>query len=559
VHSHSGPSWGRAGTSIARAAILLLFLACAREEKRPAPVEPPPRQGGELRVLSEVAQDLDPVRSDEVYEAVVVRQIYEGLLTLDAGLQLRPALATSWTISPDGRTYSFSLRPGVRFHDGSILDAASVASSLERCIAAHREEPSFASMCLCSIKGAEGRAAGRSSPVEGLRALNERTLEIELSEPLSLFLKVLAMEQTAVTGPGGIGRGGKASLEEQPIGTGPFRFVRRRDDGGIVLGRFDDYWGERANLDSLVFLPSRSVAAGDEAEASPPIEIGALVRGDADYVELPSGTSALARSLGFVVHRTPELSVSFMGLRCDRPPLDDPAVRRAALLAIHREKLVAVDPEGMVPVNGFLPPGMPGRTPGNTMPDPDTEAARALLRDAGYPDGRGLPPLKVAVSEGSSPRLYEPILADLEAGGFTVKTLALSWRQLDSLASAGAVHAFMMSWVADLPDPDAFLYPLFHSTGQSNLFAYRSERVDSLLEEGRRLPLGPARNQVYARLSEILAADAPMIPLYHNSLAHAWRSAVRGIDVGPGGVSLICFREVHLDDGGSDAAHAGTR
>jgi oligopeptide transport system substrate-binding protein len=538
------------------AAVLACFgTACTRRGDRTVPGPQTPQPGGRLVVLSEPAQSLDPALADEVYESVVDRQIYEGLVALDAGLRLQPALASSWMISPDGLNYTFQIRPNVRFHDGSLLDAGTVAHSLERCLSLREIEGTLAESSLERIRGAAAFREGRAEHVEGIVVKDDRTLEINLDAPLSIFLKVLAMEQTSIVARKLSDSRGDNLFESNPVGTGPFRFAHRQATGGVCLSRFDEYWGVKALLDSLTFVPAPVGAQdGQRDGAGTPYEIQALSDRTIQFAELPSGTSAQARAAGLPVYRSPELSVSFMGLRCDLPPFDIPEVRRAALLAIRRDALIAVDPEGMVPAAGVLPPGLPGRDPGNRMPKPDPGEAARLLARSGHPGGAGLAPVSLAVSRTSNPRLYEPIVSDLRTIGLAVTVQRLDWHALDSLALRGSLQAFMMSWVADLPDPDAFLYPIFHSRGQSNLFGYRSARADSLLEAGRTLPAGPERNRIYADLQETVLQDAPLIPLYHNSLAYSWSPAVNGVDIGPCGFALVAFRSVWLHDGGRNLA-----
>ncbi len=552
----------RSGAPAALAAAFLAcaFLACGKGGERTAPGAGLPCSGGRLVVLSEPPQSLDPLLSDEVYEAVVDHQIYEGLVALDAGLRLQPALATSWTISPDGLLYTFKIRPDVQFHDGSILDAATVAASLERCLSRGGMEGTLAATSLARIHGADAFLAKRAAHVHGIRVRDDRTLEIELDAPLSILLKVLAMEQTAIVSRAVSSSSDPFFAEANPIGSGPFRLVHRERSGEVCLARFDGYWGSRAFVDSLIFY---SAPAGSEAGQGrgegPPFELQALKDGRIQFAGLPSGTSAEARAAGFPVYRSPELSVSFIGLRCDLAPFDIPEVRRAALLSIRREALTAVDPEGMVPAAGLLPPGMPGRDPVNRMPKPDPLEAGRQLDQAGHPGARGLAPVALAVSRTTNPLLYEPIAADLRAIGLDVRIEHYDWRALDSLATMGGLQMFVMSWVADLPDPDAFLYPLFHSTGQSNLFGYRSARADSLLDRGRGMSPGSERNQVYVDLQEQILHDVPMIPLYHNSLAYAWNPAVKGVEIGPCGFALLSFRAVWLDPAADASAQVALR
>ncbi len=540
---------GRRGLLLICAATGILLAGCDRDGQDPPGGKSVPRSGGVLRILSEPPQCLDPIASDEVYEAVVLRQIYEGLVTLDAGLRVQPALASSWTISPDGLLYTFRLRPGVHFHDGADLTAYEVAASIERCVSPHRDTDCLAGSYLMQIRGAEAYRAGRSPHLEGIHIADERSLEIELIEPQSIFLKVLAMEQTAAIARGLLDHADERFIAATPTGTGPFRFVRREPDGSVVLARFDGYWGPKAFLDSLIFRPVPDEGeAAEEASAGRPNELTALMRGVVQFAELPTGASPSARAAGLSVYRSPELSVSFLGLRCDLPPFNDPEVRAAVFLAIHRDSLTAIDPEGKVPVSGLLPPGMPGRDPADHMPEADPDAARGLLAKAGHPGGRGLPPVTINVSTGSSSaRLARPIVADLKAVGIDARLRRMNWNDLDRSAVEGKLQAFLMSWVADLPDPDAFLFPLFHADGQSNLFAYRCAATDSLLDRGRTLAPGPERNRVYALLQDRILEDAPMIPLYHSSLAYAWKPEVKGIEIGPCGFALVPFSRVYLE------------
>jgi oligopeptide transport system substrate-binding protein len=511
-----------------------------RETKTAEPAEP--IRGGTLRVLSEPAINLDPSSIDEVYESVILRQIYQGLLSFDSGLRMLPCLATSWTISPDGTLYTFNLRHGVRFHDNSLVTAMDVAFTLERCLAPDLGDgQSLAATYLMPIRGAEAYNKGRATSVEGIRVIDDLKLEIELVRPCPLLLKVLAMDQTGVISRAAYIEGGQNQIQNHPVGTGPFRFVRRRPDRGIVLARSETYWGRPAEIDSLVFQ--------SKSESTEAYEAHALLRGEVHLTTLSTGTAAKARELGLPIYRAPELSVSFLGLRLDLAPFDIPEVRRAVLLAIRRDPIRNVDPEGIVPVFGLLPPGLPGREPVDRLPRPDPAEARRLLAESGHPDGRGLPPITLGTSRGSAAvqKIAEGIQNDLQAIGLTVHVQRFSWRQLDSLTVSGKLQAFMMSWVADLPDPDAFLYPIFHSSGESNLFGYASPEVDSLLALGRMMTPGPERNNVYARLQDVIIRDAPMIPLYHSSSAYAWRAEVHGVEIGPSGFSMINFDRIYLD------------
>jgi ABC-type transport system substrate-binding protein len=529
---------GRRSALVALAALLLLS-GCGGKSKPSRSAQGPPSSGGVLRILSEPASTLDPRAIDEVYESIVLRQIYQGLVTLDPALRLGPCLATSWTISPDGLRYTFTLRSGIRFHDGSPLTAKDAVFSLQRCLDPDLEGSCLAGNYLLYIAGAEDYRQGRASSIRGLRATDDQTLEIELIRPLSIFLKVLAMDQTVIVSSDFFANVGAGRAEHEPNGTGPFRFVR--DDGreGDRLARNDAYWGTPALLDSLVFVPSSNAQSGEPRE---------IIEGRVDFATLSAGTAKEARALGLSVYRSPELSIAFLALRMDRPPFDIPAVRRAVLLAIDRDALLANDPEGTVPVLGLLPPGLPGREPIDRMPRPDPAEARRLLAGAGHPDGKGLTPVTIGFTRGgaTSRKVAEQIRLDLERVGLQIQIQIYPWNQLDSLAVAGELQAFVMSWVADLPDPDAFLFPLFHSEGESNLFGYRSAEVDAFLDRARMLQPGPERGRTFLALQEQILRDVPMVPLYHPSSAYAWRPELQGVEIGPTGLALVPFELVHF-------------
>ena len=521
-------------------ACLLLLAGCGRDGSKGNQAVTRPRRGGVLRVLSEPPHRLDPVAINEVYESVVLRQIYQGLISLDPGLRLTPCLATSWTVSPDGLLYTFRLRGGVRFHDGSRFSASDVVFSLHRALSPNRAGGCMAESYLMHIRGAGDYRNGRKPAIDGIRAPDDQTLTIELEHPLSIFLKVLAMDQTAVL-PRSVFEGkGSDAVESHPIGTGPFRFERREPEGGVVVARFPEYWGSPSLLDTLIFrsLPREGVI--NEAQV--------LAAGKVDFASLSAGVSGTARELGLQVYRSPELSFAFLGMRLDRPPMNIPQVRRAILLAIEREGLQAADPEGVTPVLGLLPPGLPNREPIDQMPRPSPDDARRLLAEAGHPQGQGLPTITIGLNYGGPSRVVEDqIVRNLEAVGLKIRIQRMSWGELSGRVTSGSLQAFMMSWVADLPDPDAFLYPLFHSRGESNLFAYASAEVDSLLDVGHVLSSGSQRTQLYQRLQEVILRDAPMVPLYNSSIAYAWRPEVHGVELGPAGYSLLPFDQIYVD------------
>jgi oligopeptide transport system substrate-binding protein len=531
-----------------------LLVACpaAQADRHGAPEAPPesaPRRGGVLRLKLEVPQSLDPLGADSVYESLPIRQLFDGLVATDAGLDIVPGLAATWTISRDNRTYLFHLREGVRFHDGEPLTARDVAFTFERALRA--DDPGNLSRPYLSvIEGAEEFAARRTDRLAGVTAVDERTVRIDLALPYPCFLEVLAMDGLRVV-PEHVVRSVTAdAFGRSPVGTGPFR-VRAWDDRQLTLDRHDDYWGEPAWLDS--------VELSFPAEDGPPDTVR-LLRGEIDVAEVRDGDLERLTGPQTRVLRFQELSVAFLGLLTRTPPLDDVRVRQAIALAIDRDALVADAPLLRRKAVGILPPGLPGYSPDLKAFPHDPERARALLVLAGKPGGRGLPPIDLYTSGSSAAatRVLEAIRDDLADVGIRLEMHVVPWTEMSTRIQEQTAPAFMLGWVADLADPDAFLRALFQSEVISNLFAFEDEKADGLLDQGAREMHPVRRVHLYREAERRILQLAPLVPLYHSSGLLATHRRVRGFEPGPMGLSAMDLRRVWLEPG-SGGAPGGAR
>ncbi len=520
--------------------VLLLALVlggCSRREAKTASGEATavPQEGGVLRVLHEETNVYDPVAVDDSYEATVVNQIYEGLVELDGDLGVRPCLARSWTMSEDGRCYRFVLRRGVRFHDGRPLDAATVVRSLERTLRPDRDHACLAETYLLSVDGAVDYRAGRTPHIAGLRAGGADTVEVRLVEPLGYFLYVMCMDQLKVVpllAPG-------ETPDSHPIGTGPWHWVDRSPGGDIRLARFPDYWGDKARADSLIFVvPDRELSGAEE--------ISWLVQGRVHVVPIGAARRAMVEQLGgFRILRFPDFSVTFIGLNAAIPPLDRPEVRQAIAMAVNRSELLTPVAATLInPATGILPPRMAGYQPDvKTLPY-DPEKARALLREAGYDASHPLPPIDFYTGGPDTSRQERELVRQFAEIGVKLRVHTLDWPSLDARIMAGRAPLFELSWLADIPDPDAFLYFLFHTGEPNNLFSYENATVDSLLEDARRMTHGPERFALYRRIESIVLSDVALIPLFNGITLYAWGPTVRSVDPNPFGFALTPFDRI---------------
>ena len=529
-----------------RGALLLVCLAalagCSTAGSAPlAPAAEAPRPGGVLRMQLEEPGSLDPVRVDSVYASVPVNQLFDGLVSTDPALTLRPALATTWTISRDNRTYLFHLRRGVVFHDGSPFTADDVAHTIRR-VLAPRSEPNIAATYLSVLEGAEDFTAGRRDDLPGVDVLDDHTVLIRLAQPYPSFLEVLAMDGLRIVPHRALLAAGEDAFWRRPVGSGPFRLARW-DAQGLRLERHAGWFGTPAHLDAVEI---RFPGSGTDGQAA------RFAAGELDLAELPSehGLEAVER-MRARVHRVQELDLTFLGINTSRPPLADARIRQAIAHAIDRDAIVADAPDGRRAAVGILPPGLPGYSPARKALAFDRHRARSLLAEAGHAGGRGLPPLELCTAgrTAGSARVLQALAADLGAVGLRVRTRHLSWPEMTERIDRGDAPLFVLGWVADLVDPDAFLRTLFEPGGSANYFRFEDAAAHALLQQGARATSPILRMRLYRELERTILARVPLVPLYHSRSLVVTRPEVRGVEPGPFGISGLDLERAWLADG----------
>jgi len=534
-------------TGIVALAVVVLGSAsgCLRGG-RPVESEPPvsaaPRAstGGTLRLFHEAPASLDPVDVGSVYESLPVNQLFDGLVYLDAGLSIRPALAETWEISRDGCGYVFHLRDGVKFHDGSTLSAEDVEYSIRRALDPRRAGDSLVAPYLGVVRGADEFRAGRAPRIEGLRMIDRLTVAIDLDHAYPSFLEVLAMDSLKVVSKSAVERAGAAGIARSPIGTGPFA-LESWDPDRLVLAAFEGWHGGRSKVDrvEVVFADAFEPELGERLFRA----------GELDAFEPDS--EAVAGLSGFDnvrVARWPELSLSFLGLDTRTPPLDRVEVRLAIAHALDRRALVDLLPSLRRHAVGILPPGMAAYSPDVKVLPHDPDLARRLLHQAGYSAASPLPPIDMYTASRSptAVRTAERIAADLHAVGIAVRVRHVSWPELTARVDAGTAPAFLLSWLADMNDPDAFLRALFDIDGPDNYFGFRDADSQAMLDAGAYELAPDRRARIYRRLERRILERAPLVPLYHTLGTLAVRDRVVGIDPGPMGLANVELERVSL-------------
>jgi peptide/nickel transport system substrate-binding protein/oligopeptide transport system substrate-binding protein len=493
------------------------------------------------RPLGNDPATLDPARVADIYSRSVSQQIFDGLVQFDQTLTVTPALAQHWKASRDGLVWTFTLRRGIKFHHGRELTADDVVYSLTRLV--DPKTKSAAADLFLNVRGAPEFRQGRAGSIAGLSAVDRYTVQVTLTEALVPFVSVLAVGHAKIVPREIVERNGDDAFGVAPVGTGPFRFVRWDRGREIALAANPDYFEGRPRLARLVYrvFPGEpwdtvyeEFQRGNLEDAPPPIR---------DYRR-----AVAAAGEGYV--KRPLLSVRFYGFNTQSRPLGDRLVRQAFSHAVDREAIVEEPFLGRhIVARGILPPGTQGYNPKVAGYAYDPRRARELLAQAGYPGGRGLPPIAIwagARHEGIL-REHELMRANLKAVGVQAEfQYQTDWPSFSRLLAEHRMPVFLYAWYADVPDPDNFLFKLFHSQSSRNFMGYANPRVDALLVRARNEADVPRRVELYRRAEQAVLEDAPILPIWHYSYERLFQPYVRNVEVSGLGDSYIPFRKVWL-------------
>lgn len=450
---------------------------------------------------------LDPALVRDVVSAEYMYEIYSGLVTLSPDLEIVPDLAAEWSVSADGTRYTFALRSGAVFHDGRPVTPADVKWSIER--ACSRETGSaVAGAYLDDIVGCIDSLTGRATGVVGVTVLDDRRVEIRIDAPKGHFLAKLTYPTGFVLDR--IQLEADPNWQAAPNGTGPFRLAEHVPDERIVLAANKEYFGEPANLEQVVF-DLRPISALTRFENG---ELDAAPVGLLDLERVKDPLNPLSR---LVVEGSGDLGLQYIGFNVRKPPFDDPAVRRAFVRALDKERLARVALRGAVrPVDGILPPGMPGYTEDIAPYGWDPARARSELAASAYGTAGEMPPIVLNVGGGAGGSPGVQAVADMleETLGLEVQIEQAPWEVFQAEIEAGRYQAWFLGWSADYPDPQNFLDVLFHSRSPLNHTGFTDTRVDSLLEDARTERDLDERHALYTEAEREILMAAPWLPLY---------------------------------------------
>jgi peptide/nickel transport system substrate-binding protein/oligopeptide transport system substrate-binding protein len=488
-------------------ALLLIFsisLSAVAEE---------PQYGGTLRLSNDTDWDtLDPAYSSGFDAGEMAVKFFDGLVRFDYhSNKIVPALAESWDVEDNNTTFIFHLREDVEFHDGTEFTAHDVKYTFDRLYDPETASPG--TWVFPMIKGTDAALAGESDGLAGVEVIDDHTVRFELDQPFGLFLTHLTLPYGLIVNEDIVEEYGE-DFRQNPVGTGPFKFVEWEHDDRLVMEANEDYWDGRPYVDEVVF----------RVIPQPLTDIAEFEAGNLDFTTVPNEERERwmeNEEWQEYITTTAELNTYYLALNSDFEPLDNKKVREAIDYALDNEAITSALFPHYVPANDAIPEGMPG---GSDLPmKADVEKAKELLAEAGYEDGFEL---ELWVSDGrTSVRVGGVLQALLGRVGINVKLIKNDWSVFYDTVKNGNAPSYYLSWWADYADPYNFLNALY----TSDRIAFNNEEINDMLvqmtattDQDERLELSREIINLADELGD------PYVYLYHTSTSNIKQPWVKG-------------------------------
>jgi len=532
-------------------AISFFLTACSGDAPPEKPVKKPitaPATGGVYRrAFADSYIILDPALIKDSNSHEVARQIFDGLIEFNDDAQPVPSLAENWQISTDKLLYTFKLREDVKFHrrssgkptrnGGRLMTAEDVVYSFKRLLKPGKDsQGAFFHV----IKGAADYSSGKTTELVGVKAVATFTVSFELEKPFAPFVSLLGMCNAFIVPQEDCEA---VDLKDMPVGCGPFEWGGREGETLVLLAN-EEYFRGRPRLDKIEF-----VVVADEAERYRLFREGHLM-----HVDVPDSEYKNVKQdprLSKYLLETSRWGTNYLGMNLKMPPFNDVLVRQAINYAIDRDPIVELVLNNRAKTAyGVLPPGITGYDPNLRGYSFDPEKARALLAKAGYPDGKGFPEIELQYNKDIiHTRIGDFILANLSDIGIKCRVKELGFGEHLNSIEAGQAGFFRMGWTVDYPDPDSFLYTLFHSSNIGsgyNFTGLSSPELDKLLDQARFETETSRRVSLYRQAEKLIIEQAPWVFLYFYTTHLLYQPQVREINLGPMGQPFIRYRQIWL-------------
>ncbi|MDT5365020.1 MAG: peptide/nickel transport system substrate-binding protein [Mycobacterium sp.] len=500
---------------IAAMVALLVAVSCSPAQR----VDLGQGSGNLIAAIAGEPDQLDPQKTSAYFSFEVLENVFDTLVEPDANLEMRPALAESWTVSSDQLTWIFHLRKGVTFQDGSPFTADDVVYSYRRII-----DEKLANV-------------DKFSAVTDVSAPDDDTVLIRVKQPTpNLLTNLGGFKGMAIVQRKNVESG---QIATHPVGTGPFAFASQKSGDSIMLAANPHYWGGRPKVPGVTF---RFIS-------EPSTALSALQAGEIDWTDsIPTQRVAqLKNDDSIKLAVTPGNDYWYLALNEAREPWKDARVRQAIAYAIDRKAIVQATSYGTATANQLaIPQGNPWYTPYDTYRY-DIEKAKSLLAEAGAsPETLDM----LVTSEYPETVTAAQVIADnLKPLGITVNIRTVDFATWLDEQNTGNFDMLMMGWLGNI-DPDDFYYAQHHTDGSSNAQKFSNPDVDRLLDAGRVETNQQARHADYAKAATIIADQVSYLYLYNPSVIQAWTTSLSGYEARRDGA--IRFRTASLTRGGAE-------
>lgn len=475
------------------------------------------------------AKALDPALVTDGESFKITKNVMETLVDYKKGsTEVEPALAESWETSKDGKTWTFKLRKGVKFHDGTDFNADAVVFNVERWMdPKHPQHKGGEFIYYPSMFG--GFKGDKGHVIESVKAVDPHTVEFKLKEPQGPFLANIGMVPFAISSPKAL-KEDTEGFSKKPVGTGPFKFISWKKNDAITLEKNEDYWDKgKPKVDKVIFksIPDNTA------------RYTAFQSGDIDVMDgmNPGDAKSIKKSNDLELHEQEGMNIGYLAFNMSiKGPLKEKKVRQALNHAVNKKAIIkSVFSDMAVPAVNPMPSSMWGYNDKVEDYEYDLDKAKKLLKEAGYEDGFeidfwAMPEPRPYMPDGR--KVAEYIQADFAKIGVKTKIVSYDWQTYLDKTQKGEHSMALLGWNGDNGDPDNFLYVLLDKDNAKapaqNIAFYKSDKLHDLLIRAQRDTEVEKRTKLYEEAQEIIKEDAPWVPLVHATQGVATRADIEG-------------------------------
>lgn len=530
--------------------LLSVVLAGCGSKETTAPKENQEQQEAEVQSTLVFGRggdsvSLDPANVTDGESLNVTKNIFDTLVDYKEGnTEIEPALAEKWEASEDGLTWTFYLKQGVKFHDGTDFNADAVVFNFNRWMDKenpyHQGDFPYYGYMFGGYKGDEGHV------IKEVVAKDPYTVEIQLNKPQGPFLNNIAMTAFAIASPDAIKKYGD-KFGENPVGTGPFVFKQWIRNDKIVLEKNPNYWVQGYPLlNQLIFksIPDNQA------------RFTALQSGDIDMMDgvNPDDVTLAEKNADLQVWLRPSMNVGYLAFNTEKPPFDNVKVRQALSMAVNKQALINAFYNGLAePAKNPMPPSLWGYNDAVQDYAYNLDEAKKLLAEAGYPDGFTtdlwyMPVPRPYIPQGK--KIAEAMQAEFEKIGVKTNLVTEEWATYLEKTGKGEHSMALLGWTGDNGDPDNFLYVLLDKDNAKapdagNISFYKNDQLHEILIKAQQSSDVNERTELYKQAQEIIHNDAPWVPLVHSTPPLLGKKNIVGFNPHPTGSDK--FTKVHFE------------